>query len=44
MGPWYDVYTMKIKIPEVCRHGCMIPLNGLQYQKIKKELSVKENK
>ncbi|WP_319503305.1 DJ-1/PfpI family protein [uncultured Draconibacterium sp.] len=37
MGPWYDVYTMKIKIPDECRHGCMIPLTANQYNAILKK-------
>lgn len=34
MGPWFDVYTMKIKIPAECRHGCMIPLTGEEFRSI----------
>ena len=34
MGPWYDVYTMKINIPAECRHGCMVPLSGEEYKSI----------
>lgn len=33
-GPWFGVYQMRFKVPEVTRHGCMIPLSTAQYQSI----------
>jgi hypothetical protein len=33
-GPWYDVYAMRVKMPEKARHGCMIPLSEEQYRHI----------
>lgn len=40
MGPWYDVYTMKIKIPDECRHGCMIPLSEKQFKAIRNKFGM----
>ena len=33
---------MKIKIPEVCRHGCMIQLDNEQFKKIINEFGAEE--
>ena len=33
-GPWFGVYQLRYKVPEVARHGCMIPLSPQQYQRI----------
>jgi len=30
-GPWFGVYQLRYKVPEVARHGCMIPLSAQQY-------------
>jgi len=42
MGPWHDVYTMKIKIPVECRHGCMIPLSAEEYKAITEQFKNSE--
>lgn len=43
MGPWCDVYTMRIKMPEGNRHGCMIPLSKEQFMQVLNTYSNKSN-
>jgi beta-xylosidase len=33
-GPWFGIYQLRYKVPEVARHGCMISLDSKQYQSI----------
>lgn len=33
-GPWYTIWNKKYRVPELTRHGTMIPLNEQEYQRI----------
>ena len=33
-GPWFGVYQLSYKVPEIARHGCMIALSDEEYKAI----------